>query len=222
MARTAHSTASNFIVQTSAITAINLTFGNAGSGSSAVTASISPGTNKLDIVSVTGSTSQVPTVTGAGGTWVLIGSQFDGGGTRGVHMFRDLSGSPGSGALTVDFGGVTQSFIGWSVDEFSNTNASGTHGSAAIAQSVGTNSAGTSTGITATLAALSSPSNAAYGFVRNNAVNAIVVGSGFSQLSNQLAAEVAAEWSLNQTAVAWSWASQSVTSVTLAIEIRAQ
>lgn len=211
------------LTEVSAPTALNLTMGSNGSVvSTCTTSTIAPTANNLVIASVTGSTAQVPTVTGAGGTWVLIASQFDGGGLRGVHMFRDLSATPGNGILTIDFSGVNQNFIGWSIDEFSGTDLTGTHGSGAIVQHAGTGTnSGTSTGITATLSAFGSASNWAYGFVRNNAVAAIVKGSGFTELSNQLAAELEAEWQLNQTAVSWTWASQTVVSVALAIEIKA-
>jgi len=203
------------------ISAKNLTFGFQTNTVNAFTADHTLiGANKLDIITVTGSTAQVPTVSGAGGTWVLIGSQFDGGGIRGVHMFRDLSPVPHSGQLTIDFGGINQNFIGWSVDEFSNVDLSGTHGSGAVVQFAGTNGSGTNTGITATLAALGAPTNAAYGFVRNNAAAAIVEGTGFVGLSNQFTGELSAEWAINKTAVAWTWASQAVTSVALAIEIK--
>ena len=208
---------------TQTITATNLAFGaNTVGTSSCLTASISPGVNKLDIVSVTGSTfAPVPTVTGAGGTWTLIASQFDGGGNRGTHMFRDLTATPGSGPLTLDFGGVSQSFISWSVNEFSGIDISGTHGSGAIVQhaGVGTNSI-TSTGVTVTLSAFGSTRNVAHGYVRNNSPGAITPGSGFTELSDDLNDEVA-EWKVNDTTVDWSWASQTTVTVAIAIEIKA-
>jgi hypothetical protein len=52
------------------------------------------------------------------------------------------------------------------------------------------------------------------------------VGSGFTLLSKQTGAGgssgcVNDEWAINQTAVAWTWASETVTTVALAIEIKA-
>ena len=65
----------------SAITATNLTSAASNTAASSyTTASISPGANKLDIVSVASGVSSggtnVPTVTGAGGTWVQIATQL--------------------------------------------------------------------------------------------------------------------------------------------------
>jgi len=199
----------------------NLTFGT-GSGVSATTASIAPNANDLVIVSVTGGSGngQVPTVSGAGGTWVLIASQFDGGGVRGVHMFRDLSPTPGSGALTIDFGGISQTFIAWSVNAFSGVDRSGTHGSGAVLQSVGNFQTSTNTGFTITLATFGSVNNTGHGYLRNTALGAISPSAGMTKLSDDANGQNA-EYGLNQSAVGWTWPSQVNTSVALAIEIKA-
>ena len=206
----------------------NLTSGiSPTSASTYTTASISPGANNLDVVSVesfSGTAVAIPTVTGAGGTWVQIATQVSASNSRRVTLFRDLSASPGSGPLTIDFGGQLQNAnVGWSVDEFSGVDTSGTHGSGAILQSVGALSTTTSTGITVNLAALSSPNNSVMGYVRTNQLNPITAGAGFTELSQQTAtgATAEAEWALNQTAVAWTWASQTVNVVALAIEVKA-
>ena len=211
-----------------AITAANLTNAvDASSVSTYTTASISPGASKLDIVSVESffaGTSTVPTVTGASGTWTQIATVTDSSGNRRVTLFRDLSASPGSGALTIDFAGQVQTTIAWSIDEFSGTDTTGTHGSGALVQSVThATTSGATTGFTITLAALGSANNAAYGALRNNAGGAVTVGTGFTSLSNQTAGSLvmAAEWAINKTAVAWTWASQTVISVGVAIEIKA-
>lgn len=214
-----------------AITAANLAFGSAATVTSTATASISPTANALVIVSVasrnaTGSgPATVPTVTGASGTWVQITTLSDGSsGARTVTLFRDLSASPGSGALTIDFAGVSQGSVAWSIDQFQGTDTSGTHGSGAIVQSAGVNPAtGTTTGQTITLSALGAPNNAAYGYIRNSGAAAIAGGSGFTDLSGGATSGgvLDSEWAISNPAVAWTWGSQSVTSVALAIEIKA-
>jgi hypothetical protein len=217
-----------------AISATNLTFGQTTAGvTSANTASISPSANALVIVSVYGGLNSgvAATVTGAGGTWVQICYADDNGGSGGNHcvqLFRDLSASPGSGALTISFGSTSENNLGWSVDQFTGTDTTGTHGSGAIVQTVleqdGTG--GTDTGVTITLAALGSANNAAYGFIRlPTSLMAISVGSGFTQLSYQDptgGASSSGEWAINKTAVAWTWPSTSVSSrIGAAIEIKA-
>jgi len=209
------------------IAASNLTFAaNLSNAASYTTASISPGANKLVLVSVettsTG-TPNAPTVTGAGGTWVQVGTAIDATNARRVTVLRDLSASPGSGPLTIDFAGQTQTSNGYSVDQFSNVDTSGTHGSGAIVQSVtGSTTSGTTTGFTVNLAALGSSTNAAFGAIRNNGTALVSPGSGFTELSNQ-GINRDSEWALNQTAVSWTWPSQASTvSVALAAEIKAQ
>jgi len=214
-----------------AITASNLTTGNAASVTSTTTASISPTANALVIVSVasrnfTGAgPATVPTVTGASGTWVQIATVSDGSaGARTVTLFRDLSASPGSGILTIDFAGVNQGSVGWSIDQLQGTDTTGTNGSGAIVQTGSLNPAtGTTTSGLITLSAFGSANNAAYGFIRNSGAVTIVVGSGFTSLANFMTAggEHVAEWKLNDNTVDWTWASQSVTSVAIAAEIKA-
>src|SRR3990172_1754051 len=75
------------------------------------TASISPSANRLILVMVhsrdNSAPHSVPTVSGLSLTWnqVVTKTQTDGGGTVGntVTVFRALSSSPGSGALTISF-----------------------------------------------------------------------------------------------------------------------
>ena len=204
------------------IAAANLT-ANFGNGvTSLTTASISPTANALVIVSVGNNiaSANTPTVSGASGTWVQIATVVSADGSRRVTMFRDLSSSPGSGALTIDFAAQSQTNVGYSIDQFTGVATSGTHGSGAIVQNQNTLLVSTNTGITVTLNALKSSNNAAYGYVRNNnGSNTIVAGSGFTQLSNQ-DITYEGEWALNKTAVAWTWASSTNNTQALAIEIQ--
>jgi len=211
-----------------AITAVNLTSGGSDTGATSyTTASISPGANKLDIVSVTSNgpaTVATPTVSGASGTWTQISTVVDSTNVRRTTLFRDLSASPGSGILTLSFGAQTQVKANWSVDEFDGVDTSGTHGSGAIVQAVSTAFASAArTGVTVTLAAFGSSNNAAFGCVRNGLTGAITVGSGFTSLSSVTTATIAAtaEWELNNTAVSWTWATQTTVSVAATIEIKA-
>jgi len=209
------------------IAASNLT--NAGalnsSATSYVTASISPAANALVIISISSqaaATANTPTVTGASGTWVLIGTRIDASNTRRVTMLRDQSASPGSGALTIDFAGQTQTNCVWSVDSFTGTIVdTANHGAAAIVQNVGNSTtSGATTSFLITLAAFKSSANMAYGQVRNNTAGAITVGSGFTELSQCTGIRVDTEYKLNDNTVDWSWSSQTVISVGLAIEIK--
>jgi hypothetical protein len=137
----------------------NLTGGGTSSATSGVTASVSPTANRLIFVTVhaylsTGSVQPAtPSVTGNGITYALEKSQdVD---TAGVDratlfLFRGMSSSPTSGAVTISFGAVSQTRIQWSVDQSdANVNTSGTNGSGAVVQSTGVTlgSAGTSASV---------------------------------------------------------------------------
>jgi hypothetical protein len=201
---------------------------NSTGGTSATTASISPAANSLVIVSVSGGLNggTIPTVTGAGGTWTLIAYEDDAGGSGGNHgiaLFRDLSASPGSGALTISFGSTAENHITWSVDEFAGVVTAGTHGSGAVVQSVVGTATATNAGQTVTLATLGSPNNAAYGFLRSSSIPTVTAGSAFTELANNHATGSSvseAEWAINQTAVNWTWPSVGNITVQMAIEIK--
>ena len=211
-----------------AITASNLTFGenSVGGVSSQATASISPTSNNLVIVGVSGgTTTQVPTLSGASMTWVEIAHIGDADfGQHIVTLFRGLAASPGTGALTIDFAGVNQNRISWTVDQFSGTDITGTNGSGAVVQSATFGSSSvTNSSETLNLAALGSANNAAYGFIFNTGLSTIVAGTGFTELSNNNGdGEFESEWAINKTAVAWTWASESSNYTDcVAIEIKA-
>jgi len=214
----------------SGVTVANLTSGHSEtSQSSYTTASISPSANKLVIVTVetrlTGATAPTPTVSGAGGTWTQIATNASADGGRRITMLRDLSASPGSGVLTISYGGTNVDSNAWSVDQFTGTDTSGTHGSGAIVQNQFNTATGTQTGITTTLSALGSSNNMAYGAVRWSDGITVTKGSNFTELvnisvSSNYAFDV--EYAKNQTAVNWTWGSESGTSVAMAIEIKAQ
>ena len=215
----------------SQITANHLT--NGGSevdANSYNTASISPGASRLVLLMVhsgVGGATNTPTVSGAGMTWTQIISSFNEVGR--VTLFRALSASPGSGALTIDFAGQTQVNCAWIIDEFIDVDQSGTNGSGAIIQAGSANLPGGPpdyTGITVTLGAFSNTNNATYGALYQNvATMSVVVGSGFTELGRDTISSesVQSQWkNSNDTTVDWTWNSNAARAQALAVEIRAK
>lgn len=105
-----------------AITAANLTSGgDTAAPSTRVSASISPGANRLLIATVDwtpDSGAAAPTVTGNGLTWVLISSgEYGGaGGGRCLAVFRAMGAAPSAGAVTFTFP-VSNASANWSIDK---------------------------------------------------------------------------------------------------------
>lgn len=199
-------------------------------GSTVNTASISPSANKLVIVMVasrlTSGTANIPTISGANMTWVEIGHQYDSTNLRTLTLFRGLSASPGSGAITISFAGQGQQNVGWAISEFGNIDITGTNGSGAIIQFAGNTTTGTNSGLTVTLAAFSNVKNATYGAIRMSMSTAPAEGSGFSALSAVTGPGGGVFWesewkNTNDTTVDWTWASSSQTPVGMAVEIKA-
>jgi hypothetical protein len=126
-----------------AITATDLTSGSDTTlATSYVTASITPTANRLVLLTTAASkatTPSQPTVSGAGLTWVFVsGFVFDTETTVTVNMeridvFRALSASPGSGAVTINYGS-NQTGCLWSIVEFDGIDTSGSNGANAVAQ----------------------------------------------------------------------------------------
>lgn len=211
-----------------AITVSNLTTGsNATDQTSYATASVAPTANKLVLLFVgnrrSGGSPTQPTVTGAGMTWDLVTSA-DGGNEVRTSIFRCLSASPSSGALTIDFAGVTQGSCGWSVAEFTGTDITGTNGSGAIVQTATNNNNTTNTGIVVTLGSFADVNNATAGMVYVRSSRAITVGSGFTQIGTSDAATestITSEFlGSNDTSVDWSWASVATQATAHAVEIK--
>lgn len=215
-----------------AITAASVIAPNRSStdASSYNTASGSPTANCLQLLavgSINGASANVPqpTVSGAGMTWVAIASSnYDTGGTNRarITLFRALSASPGSGALTISFSvppAQTQTNCEWSWIEFAGVDTSGTDGSGAIVQS-NTNAA-TATSLSVTLSAFAdATNNVAYGCFHHQANETNTAGSGFSltfgatsQTINGASrvASLGAEWQTGQdTGVDMSWTTSSL------------
>lgn len=125
------------------------------------TASISPVANALVILSVwseQGSGQAVePTASGAGMTWVAIHTVNSG--PRRLIRFRAMSASPGSGALTVDYGATEQASYCWGVEQYEGVDTSGTDGSGAIVQAPAITTGTTVTTLSATLNAFENAKN---------------------------------------------------------------
>lgn len=210
-----------------AVVATHLTTDSSGtSASSYATASISPTTNRLVLVAVRANNAgsiTTPTLSGAGMTWVEVDHIEFASGQANVTLFRSLSASPGSGALTIDFGAATIQQCHWSIVEFSGINTSGTNGSGAIVQNATNfNDGGTSTGITVTLAAFGNVNNATFGAVGYSNTAAITEGSGFTELAENNANSRTIETEFrndNDTSVDWSWASATPFVGAIAVEI---
>ena len=213
-----------------AITVANLTSdGSTTDGTSFSTASVTPGSNRLVLLTVDytpASGTAAPTVTGNGLTWVEIaGGEYGGAGAgRIVRMFRAMGASPSAGAVTMDFGAVSQGSLNWSVDEANGVDTSGTNGSGAVVQSVTSLPSTNGLSLSLTLAALGSANNVAFGGFSHAAAETSTVGSGFTALANRSigtpALSLLTEYQLNVTAVDASWAT-STTRGAVAIEIKA-
>jgi len=192
------------------------------------TASVSPTANNLILVTVVSrsgdSVNTVPTISGNGLTWVQVETNsYDIVGTsrRTVTVFRSMGASPSSGAITISFGGVTQTDCLWSVDQLSGTDTSGTNGSGAIVQFAKATESDGSTLVT--LSAFSSTDNATFGAFGDSSTTLMTVGTGFTQLGRQ--------GSSNSVGILTQWRNNNDTSVTctgaatdtggIAIEIKA-
>lgn len=210
-----------------AVTALHLTTNQGASATSFNTASIAPSANKLIILTVGNKFSgvpNIPTVTGDNVTWTQIATRRSATNTDlRITMFR-ATGSPTSGALTIDFAGQTQANCMWSVSEFANVKLSGVNGADGVVQEADNDSNTTATGITVTLAAFASTDNATHGVIVEDSTTTVNAGGGFTELASSFTNQgIESEWkNSNDTTVDWTWAS-SVSGVdAMAIEIAFQ
>lgn len=172
-----------------AISATNLTSGSDTDGNStASTASVSPSSNKLQLLSVSSRTGitadpNQPTATGNGLTWVVVNSivyDTTSSSRRRITVLRAMGASPSSGAIAIDFGGQNQTAVDWVLDEYTGMDTSGTNGSGAIVQSAtNKDESGTATSLTVTLSAFGSTANATYGTFSADVSGTYVAGTGF-------------------------------------------
>lgn len=208
-----------------AVTATALTTSQGTSATSFNTASISPSSNKLVVLTVGNKFAGVPntpTATGNSLTWTQIATRRSSSDTSlRITMFRAMGASPSSGAITIDFAGQTQANCEWSATEFGNVKTSGTNGADAVVQEADNDASGTATGITVTLGAFANANNATHGVVITNTSLGITAGSGFTELGNSASNQtIESEWkNSSDTSVDWSWASSSNAVDAMAIEI---
>lgn len=209
------------------VTYRSLTSGNSASGSSVNTASVSPVANKLITIAVFnargGAAATLPTVSGASMTWTQVATVTANSGNWRITLFRAMSVTPGSGALTISFGGTNQDQgIFWFVNEFSGVVTTGTNGADAIVQSPTNTTSGTNTTITVTLSNFAKSSNATYGFCGTQGTSP-VVGSGFTQINSQSTAAgrgIDEFKSSQDTTVDFTWNSTGAQSFAIAIELK--
>ena len=169
---------------------------SATDATSYTTASITPTANRyieVDVLNTkAASPPTTPTLSGNGLTYVEVASvTFDtiASPLKRRTRFRSMGAAPTAGAITIDFGGVTQTGCIWSVKEFDSVDTTGTFGSGAHVQSA-TNSANTGTSLTVTLAAFGSTDNATTGGFGINDDVAINPGTGFTEIHDNVIATV--------------------------------
>lgn len=173
-----------------AVACSNLTTGaDTDGGSSSTTASITPGSNRLVLLTIdqrTGISSDPnqPTATGNSLTWVVVNSivyDTTSSSRKRVTVFRAMGASPTSGAVTIDFGGQANTDVHWTIDECTGMDTSGTNGSGAIVQSVAEkDETGTAATLVVDLAAFGSTGNATFGGFGLSSETGYAVGSGFT------------------------------------------
>jgi len=162
----------------------NVTSGSDVDGTAtATTASVSPGSNNLLLLSIanTDNTTAAPTgIAGLGLTWVIIADrQYNTAGTlRRISTWRAL-GAVTPGTIVITFSGGTND-IYWSLDQFSGVVTSGTNGSGAIVQEVDREETPAAVTASVTLAAFSHANNATYGAFGSSGSDGATVGSGFT------------------------------------------
>lgn len=156
---------------------------SATDASSYSTASVSPASNALVLAWVITNRSGVsaaPTCSGNGLTWTQVATiTFNtiASPNRRLTLFKALGASPSAGAVTFDFGGNTQLNALWGVSEFSSVNTT-----TPVVQSA-TNATDSANGLTVTLAAFGSATNAAFGcFSNNNFGGGMTPGAGFTEI----------------------------------------
>ncbi len=206
--------------------------------SSYSTGGISPAADHLvlafvnQVTATVASGSNVPTCSGAGMTWVQVATQaYDSENPdRGrFTMFRALDASPGSGALTFDFGGETQARASWGVIQFSNVDTGGADGADAIVQVVQDEKFPADSDADLPLLILASfedLDNATFGAIGVGFPDqAVTVGEGFAEQNNVTVGSNGSRTQsqfrpTNHVGVGWSLAGLGTESGFIAVELR--
>lgn len=172
------------------ITAFNLTSGaDAADATSYTTASITPTANRLvlafTMVNDTGANPSQPTLSGNGLTWIFAADRVWDSSRRRITVFRAMTASPSAGIVTIDCGATTHEGCGWSINEFAGIDTGGTHGSAAVIQSLSNFDDGVPETLEVTLGAFGDAANATFGaFAIDGISHSVVQGAGFTELSD--------------------------------------
>jgi hypothetical protein len=195
------------------------------------TDAISPAPNTLVTVAVMSYRSPnaiSPMVTGGGmSSWEQVASvDFEDISLpkRRMLIFRALSAAPGSGPITIRFTNSVGN-CEWIVSQWGGVETGGVNGSGAIGQTGSNRADAGSNGLVVSLGALGNANNVAYGvFGVNSQVPAITPGTGFTEITEQVAVETSrgdlqAEWAVNRSTVNATWT--NLKGGALAVEIKA-
>ncbi|HYT70967.1 MAG TPA: galactose oxidase-like domain-containing protein [Gemmatimonadales bacterium] len=195
------------------------------------TTPISPAANALITVAVMAHSSRAapsPTLSGGGmSAWTEVATiTFDAGDRphKRLTIFRAMSPTPGSGALTIKFT-KSQSHCEWIVSQWEGVDISGVNGAGAIGQT-GSTRADAVNGLAVTLGSFGNAANVAYGvFGVASAVGVVTPGAGFTEISEQPSAEsprsdLEAERATNDNTIDASWAT-ALNAAALGVEIKA-
>jgi hypothetical protein len=206
-----------------------------GSGATSYNATNNtPSANRLQLLWVfnsrTTTPASVPTASGCGITWDQVGTFLESGQQRRITLFRGTNASPTAGTITISFGGVSQTGCHVDLVELwasglnlaSNGAAVIVPNTGSITSNTGTEQAGTSTGVTVTLATLSNPANSVSSFVRNNTTGSITAGTNYLGLglNTGTAAHLSGLGRPGSTTPNFTWGFQSVTTRAAAVEIQ--
>lgn len=204
-------------------TQLTVGFNSSAGQTSNNTASISPATKNLILVSVTSKIASndpnVPSVSGCGLTWTSVSSLLQTGNQHvRVTVFRALSQSSITpGALTISFGGQGQDSSAWEVHQFGNVLSDASNGANTIVQVKTATAGGTTPSVS--FSTFAKNANAAVGVVGSLSLGTTYTpGGGSSQIWSQTSAEVITAGSfLAQATTAVSWTENTTTYPTAAI-----
>lgn len=209
-----------------AITASNLTTnGSASSGTTYSTASITPITGALVLVSISSATF-TPTVSIAGCniTWTQVDTVVND--QARLTVFRGLAVSPTTDTIDLTFSSSAER-VTWSVDQFKSIDTSNA-GAAAVVQSA-TDNSNNATTLTATLSAFGNINNATFGAIGTNGqsdLSAVTPGTGFTELADTVVGTtfktgIETEFrNDNDTTVNGSWTGTNPRATIIGIEIK--
>lgn len=211
---------------------------NATDTTSYSSASIAPTANRLVLACIwsqagAGVVTSIDSISGGGmSNWALVGTnpQLEGTIPERLTVYRALSASPGSGALSWDYGTDTQQIVAWSIVQFSGVKTSGTDGADAVVQSKFSQANPNSGGGTVTLDAATTAGNLTFGAIGNSSGTKAItpVDADFSEVSdvtNSTGGAVTLQTQIsvvNQNACDWTIASGGDCAIFMAVELAAE